>query len=299
MSAQETVRLKSAEMAAFVTNGFLRFDRIVPADLCASMLREFETGFTPTAFNARLDSEQARWPGRPVEEIWGSETTFGRVLLLPRVRGLVESLIGPAPAYDHHFVHVLEPHHPRAQAWHADAVIDTRWAFDIQLFFFFHDTPREMGGTLILPGSHLRRIHQGEIGRYHNIVGQEAMACPAGSLLVCHHGIWHCGQPNRTDRRRYMLKLRLNSRAPQKRLFDTTDAGSAEVYDILHRAQPWQGTDTRLDLMQRTKLWRYVSGEEDYDVEYYLTRLENQANVGPVERTRVDVSGGGPESPES
>ena len=68
--------------------------------------------------------------------------------------------------------------------------------------FFFHDTPREMGGTMVLPGSHLRRINEAAIARYQNFVGQQAMACPAGSLLICHHGVWHCGQPNRTDRAR-------------------------------------------------------------------------------------------------
>ncbi len=278
--------LGAVEMATFVSHGCLRQDGIVPPDLCAAMLREMEAGFTPSAFNARLDTPQARWPGRPVTEIWGANTTFGKVLRLPRVRGLIESLVGPRSTYDHHWVHVLEPRHPSAQAWHADAIIDTRWAFDVQLFFFFHDTPREMGGTLYLPGSHLRRIHEGEVGRYHNIAGQTAMACPAGSVLACHHGIWHCGQPNRTDRHRYMLKLRLNPSVPQTRLFDVTGADSAEVYDALHSGHAWQGIDGRLDLLQRTKLWRYVSGSDDYDVEYYLTRLENQADAEPALRMR-------------
>jgi hypothetical protein len=282
-----STRLSAVEMARFVADGCLRLEGIVPEGLCAEMLDEMQTGFTPTAFGARLDSPEARWPGTSVDALWGPETTFGRVLRVPRIRGLIESLVGPEPAYDHHYVHVLEPRHARAQAWHADAVIDMRWAFDVQLFFFFHDTSREMGGTMVLPGSHLRRIHEGEIGRYHNIVGQLPMVCPAGSLLVCHHGIWHCGQPNFTDRRRFMLKLRLNARVPQQRRFDTTEARSAAVYEILHRDHPWQGIDGRLDLMQRTKLWRYVSGDDDYDVEYYLTRLENQPAAGPAARTRM------------
>jgi len=279
-------RLSAAEMALFVANGFLRVDAAVPHDLCAAMIAEFQSGFTPSAFNAPLDAPQARWPGRPVDDLWDAGTTFGRVLRLPRIRGLIESLVGPSAMYDHHWVHVVEPRHATAQAWHADAIIDTRWAFDVQLFFFFHDTPREMGGTMILPGSHLRKIHEGEIGRYHNIVGQQPTVCQAGTVMACHHGLWHCGQPNRTDACRYMLKLRLNPRVPQVRLFDTTHVGSAEVYAILHRDQPWQGTDGRLDLVQRTKLWRYVTGRSDYDVEYYLTRLENQAQAGPAVRMR-------------
>jgi Phytanoyl-CoA dioxygenase (PhyH) len=286
MNADAPIRLSSLQMANFVTDGYLRLDGVVPAALCAALLAEFEAGFTPTAFGAALGSPESEWPGRPVDRVWGPETNFGQVLALPRIQGLIQSLVGPSPLYDHHFVHVLEPRHLRTQAWHADAVMDTRWAFDIQLFFFFQETPREMGGTLLLPGSHLRRVHEGEIGRSHNIVGQTPMVCPAGSLLACHHGIWHCGQANLSDRPRYMLKLRLNPRVVQQRLFDLSDAASPEVYAALHKGHPWQGTDGRLDLIQRTLFWRYVSASEDYDVEYYLTRLENQAHAGPAARTR-------------
>ena len=42
-----------------------------------------------------------------------------------------------------------------------------------------HDTPRQMGGTMFLPGSHLRRIHETFIGRYQNFVNQVPIACKA------------------------------------------------------------------------------------------------------------------------
>ena len=115
---------------------------------------------------------------------------------------------------------MIPPRQRWSQPWHADAILDPRRAaFDIQLFFFFHETPREMGGTMVLPGSHLRRVNEAAIARYQNFVGQTAMDCPAGSLLVAHHGIWHCGQPNLTDRPRTMFKLRLEpARAPAPHL---------------------------------------------------------------------------------
>ena len=52
---------------------------------------------------------------------------------------------------------------------------------------------------MILPGSHLRRVNESDIARYQNFVGQMPTVCTAGTLLVCHHGLWHCGQPNLTQ----------------------------------------------------------------------------------------------------
>ena len=96
---------------------------------------------------------------------------------------------------------------------------------------------------MVLPGSHLRRINEAAIARYQNFVGQLAMACPAGSLLVCHHGIWHGGQPNLTDRARTMFKLRLGPRRPQLRTWDTSDL--ADPQSRASSNAMTAGTDTR------------------------------------------------------
>ena len=109
---------------------------------------------------------------------------------------------------------------------------------------------------MVLPGSHLRRINEAAIARYQNFVGQQAMACPAGSLLVCHHGIWHGGQPNLTDRARTMFKLRLVPRRPQQRTWDTTDLDDPAVARILKRDHGWYGHEVRLEIVNRIRLWR-------------------------------------------
>jgi ectoine hydroxylase-related dioxygenase (phytanoyl-CoA dioxygenase family) len=201
------------------------------------------------------------------------------VLELPAVAAIVRSLLGPEPIYDHHYAHVIAPGQRWSQPWHADAIQDPRRdAYDIQLFFFFHDTPREMGGTMVLPGSHLRQVNEAAIARYQNFVGQLAMACPGGSLLVCHHGIWHCGQPNHTNRPRTMFKLRLGPRAPQRLCWDTADLGdpqsNAQVGKILSRDHLWYGHEVRLEIANRIRLWRALTGDERFDVDYWLTRIE-------------------------
>jgi hypothetical protein len=269
--------LDSKQVASFVARGFLRFDEIVPPALCDAALAEIAAGTRPSSFQAKRGEPAARWPGQPLDDVWPDDSGMAAVVRLPAIAGIIRSLVGARPLYDHHYTHTIEPAQRWSQPWHADAIVDPRTAFDIQLFFFFQDTPRPMGGTMILPGSHLRRVNESDIARYQNFVGQLPMVCKAGSLLVCHHGIWHCGQPNLTTTRRTMLKLRLNPAGPQRLLWDTRDLADPAIPGVLGSPEPWHGNEARLEVVNRIKLWRHLTGDARFDVDYWLTRLENQA----------------------
>ncbi len=254
--------LNTKQMAQFVAAGFLRFDELVPDAINRAACAEMETG---------IPRGRA---GAPLAELW-TDAAVGRVVRLPQIQGIIHSLVGPDPLYDHHAVHTVGAHHEHGQIWHADAIIDTRLHFDIQLFYFAHDTPREMGGTMFLPGSHYRRISESDIARYQNFLGQMPMVCKAGTVAVAHHGIWHCAQPNLTGRKRYMFKLRLNPTVRQKKLWNTEDIDDAEIPALLNANHRWYGNEVRLEVVNRIKLWRFLTGDENYDVSYWLSRLEN------------------------
>jgi Phytanoyl-CoA dioxygenase (PhyH) len=259
--------LTSLQMANFVADGLLRFDDLVPDEINREAMRELEE---------RLISFGYERQGQPLAELWPESKGFGAMIRLPQVQGILQSLVGPDPLYDHHCPHRVPPGHLEGQIWHADAIIDTRQHFDVQLFYFPHDTPREMGGTMFLPGSHLRRIHESDVARYQNFVGQMPIVCRAGTLLVGHHGIWHCAQPNRTDRLRYMFKLRINPTVRQLRLWNTDDLSDPEIDRVLFRNHRWYGNDDRLEYANRIQLWRFLTGNERYDAHYWLTRIENK-----------------------
>jgi hypothetical protein len=259
--------LTTAQMANFAADGFLRFDELIPNEINREAMREIDED---------LISRRYEHQGQPLSDLWPDSNGFGTMFRLPVVQGIIDSLVGPDPLYDHHAFHRVGAKHDEGQIWHADAIIDTRIsAFDIQLFYFPHDTPREMGGTMFLPGSHLRRIHESDIARYQNFVGQVPMVCKAGTLAVAHHGIWHCAQPNVTDRERYMFKLRLNPTVKQVLLWNADDLTSSEVDQALFRNHRWYGNDDRLEYVQRIKFWRALTGNDRFDAHYWLTRVEN------------------------
>ena len=259
--------LNSKQMARFAAEGYLRFDELVPAEINEAACREMDDK-SPTLHGPGA--------GRPFSDAWKDSPGVGQVFQLPQVQGIIRSMVGADPLYDHHAVHIVGPGQKQGQSWHADAIIDTRLHFDIQFFYFAHDTPREMGGTMILPGSHFRRINETDIARYQNFAGQLPMVCKAGTVVVVHHGMWHCAQPNLTDRTRYMFKLRLNPTVRQLKLWDTSDLEDGEVRSTLGGlTHPWYGAEWRIEVINRIRFWRFVTGDMKFDTGYWMSRLEN------------------------
>ena len=271
--------LNSKQMAEFVARGFLRFDELVPTEINSRVMRDIDN-----------DAIIGSAAGTPLSQCYQG-TSIREMLDLPQIQGLIQSLVGEDPLFDHDAIHVREPNEGKAQGLHADSIIDLRRHFDIQIMYFPHDVPLEMGGTLLLPGSHFRKVNEADIAAYQNMRGQIPMECSAGSILALHHGIWHCGRQNQTDRRRYMFKLRLNPAVRQLRLWNTDDLdegyrdhqeifigrrGRGNVQDILSQREPWfEEASGRLEIVNRIKLWRFLTGDESFDVHYWLTRLEN------------------------
>ena len=210
--AEGSPLLSTQEMARFVARGFLRFDALVPPDINRRFIDAYDERGLP-AIAAGTTADEA-WPqGSPLAELYA----------LPRLTGIVDSLVGPGCLFDHHFLHVRGAERAPAQHIHQDSTIDPRLHFDVQLLYFPQKVSREMGGTYFLPGSHFRRVNEASISRYQNIVGTQHVACEAGTVFALHMGIWHGGGYNESGERRLMYKVRLNPAVRQRRLWNTDD----------------------------------------------------------------------------
>ncbi len=275
--------LTTKQMASFAAAGFLRFDALVPDELNQAAMRDLES---------RVPGAPA---GTPLWQTYPTGSTMGQILRLPQIQGLIASLVGPEPLFDHHAIHVRQAEEARAQPLHADAIIDTRLpAFDIQLMYYPHDVPLEMGGTLLVPGSHLRRINESDIGRYQNLRGQTRLTCPAGTVVFLHHGIWHGGRRNDSDVKRYMFKIRFNPTVRQLRLWNTDDIDDAAVIKELSARFPWyENATSRLELVNRARLWRNLTGNDIADLDYYLTRMDIRPRAVAVGATDARLGGVG------
>jgi hypothetical protein len=258
--------LTSVQMARFVAHGSHRIDGVVPDDMNAEAIDVLRAGIPAVPY------------GTPLSATFAEGSFAQRLVQLPEVAGAIHSFVGPDPAVDHHAVHIRKAQEGEAQNLHGDAIIDVRPdAFDVQLMYYPQEVTLEMGGTLSVPGSHLRRTNESDTGRYQNLLGQTRLVCPAGTVVFLHHGIWHGGRRNDSDVDRYMFKIRFNPTARQLRLWNTDDLYDPAVATELGTRFPWYEHATgRLEIYNRVLLWRALIGDESYDPDYWVTRVTNR-----------------------
>lgn len=275
--------MSSVEMAHFVSHGSFILESVVPDEINQRAIEVFDAGIPGYPY------------GTPLDVAFPSGSFVRELIDLPPIAGAIQSLVGPRPAIDHHAVHVRQPHEGQAQNMHGDAVLDTRTdAFDMQLMYYPREVTLEQGGTLSVPGTHLRKINQTGIGRYQNLAGQTRLVCPAGTVAFLHHGIWHGGRRNDSDHKRYMFKIRFNPTVRQLRLWNTEDIDNPQVMKELTTNFGWtSANEGRLELINRAKLWRFLTGDETFDIDYYLTREQIRPQAIAPGASDVRLGAGG------
>ncbi len=299
--------LNNTQMATFAARGFLRFDAVVPEEINHQFLSDIgdvspqpDTVKGHYANIMRSSVVPLVSPGIKLSQAYPPSNALNKLIQVPQVKGAISSLVGVDPVLDHHFLHIAFPPNywpedapaQRSQHTHQDSTIDPRAAFDIQLFYFPHDVTANMGGTRFIPGSQYRRVSEAAIARYQNIKGQQHVVCTAGTVIIFHMGLWHGGGLNKSEQLRYMFKIRLCPSERQVRLWDMNEAEHAQsarpifwtdgsnppdnLHAILTNPEPWYEADTeRLEYINRVKFWRYISGDKNFDADYWLTRIEN------------------------
>lgn len=298
-------RLTTEEVAHFVADGCLRFDALVPESINTRILEELaplELGKIRQLLGQPPDA-QGPDSLTPLSQCYPAPSVIGEYLRLPAVQGIIESLVGPDPRFDHDFVHRLPAGSQYHQHLHMDAVVDSADpSFDIQIFYYPVEVAPGEGGTRFVPGTHLRRVRAEGVCRYQHILGEKQYSGPAGTVLVFHHGLWHAGQANPGSRDRWLYKIRLNPVVSQVKRWNTDDFdalhnGPADhtfarmrhdsVAHVFRAMQPWQqGHEARYEQMERACLWRYLTGDPAFDVDYYHTRLEGRAKLAATEGGR-------------
>ena len=300
------IKLTTNQMAQFTARGFLRFDAVVPEDINRQFLDDIGK-VSPQAdsvvghYGRIMSSSVVPLvnPGSPLSTAYPESSALHKLIRLPEVAGAIDSLVGLDSVVDHHFLHITFPpsYWPaepaqRSQATHQDSTIDPRQAFDVQLFYFPHEVTLDMGGTRFVPSSQFRIVSEAALGRYQNIRGQQHTVCPAGTVMIFHMGLWHGGGLNRSNALRYMFKIRLCPTRRQLGLWDTDSAALTSprpifwtsgmvdpehLYTTLTTPEPWFEADTgRLEFINRVRFWRYISGDDNFDADYWVTRIENE-----------------------
>ena len=59
-------------------------------------------------------------------------------------------------------------------------------------------------------------------------------------------------------------------------IWNTDDLDDPQIPAILQKGYRWCGNEVRLEVVNRIKLWRFLTGDDRFDLQYWLGRLENQ-----------------------
>src|SRR6202795_1483838 len=92
--------LTSAQMAGFAAAGLLRVDELIPEAINREAMRELEEKLVNFGYEPQ---------GQPLSNLWRESKGFGAMIRLLPVQGIIQSLVGPHPLYDHHCPHRVAP----------------------------------------------------------------------------------------------------------------------------------------------------------------------------------------------
>ena len=262
-------KLKSVDVANFITDGFLFYENIVSSNLCKKVISEIKEG---------LFNEYQKVGTKFYDKHWNG-LAIGEVFNLKIVRNVIESLLGKDPVYDHHYVHIKGKKTKDKENLHQDGDEDKRkYQFDLLVLFFPHDITSNMGGTLIVPSSHYRKVNGNSIKRYQHVVGEKQITCKAGTIMFLHHNLWHSGRSNNSNNERILFKLRLNPSGDQKKCWNSKNTDMNEIISIISKDYFWHGDQKRQEIINRIKLWRYLYDDNTSDFEkkhLWGTKLSN------------------------
>ena len=300
--------LTTEQMAEFANSGCLFFDELIDEQTNKEFLDDIghteidEVDSVQDYYrNIKATSSIPRIPaGTKLKDAYPKGSPLEKIFSHEVVDGAIKSLVGSNTIIDHQFLHITFPtkyfkqanQRQMSQQNHQDSTIDPRSTFDVQLFYFPTEVTKAMGGTRYHPGTHLRIVNEFGIAKYQNILGQKSIVCKPGTIGIFHSGLWHGAGVNFSENIRYMFKVRLQPTEKQELLWDpekkyqplpnralywTDERKDKTINDILMRSYPWQEADTnRLDKINVVKFWRLLTGHKKMDVDYWLTRIENE-----------------------
>lgn len=211
--------LSDAQMQHFLREGYLLVQAEFPVPLHQEICQRIETVF-----------EKERNPGN---NILPRVPQIQQVYDHPAVQGALVSILGPEYLMNPHRHCHLNPPGSKGQHWHKDNYVfdeilrqpRPRWVF---AFYYPQEVTPDMGGTGILPGRHYHH-HISSDDPAQTAETELPLCGPAGTVAIVHYDAWHRATPNRSERKRYMLKF----------LFERLSEPQAATWD--HGGGDWPG----------------------------------------------------------
>ena len=188
-----TLQLTDEEMRDFIVNGYVKVKPDFPPSFHENICQQLDTMFEETG---NLGNNLL--PAIPeIQEVFDHPVTHGAM------QGVLGSDYVMHP---HRYCH-FNQQGSEGQNFHKDSYAGDeqirrhrcRWTM---AFYYPQDVTEDMGATAVLPGSQYY-----ETGESAHEQPEIALCGEAGTVTIVHYDLWHRAMPNRSDKKRYMLKF--------------------------------------------------------------------------------------------
>ena len=187
------LQLTDKEMRDFIINGSVKVKTDLPPSFHENICQQLDTMFEETG---NLGNNLL--PAIPeIQEVFDH----------PIVHGAMQAVLGSDYVmHPHRYCH-FNQQGSEGQNFHKDSYAGDeqirrhrcRWTM---AFYYPQDVTEDMGPTAVLPGSQYY-----ETGESAHEQPEIALCGEAGTVTIVHYDLWHRATPNRSDKKRYMLKF--------------------------------------------------------------------------------------------
>ena len=223
------LQLTDKEMRDFIINGYVKVKTDFPPSFHENICQQLDTMFEGTG---NLGNNLL--PAIPeIQEVFDH----------PVVHGAMQGVLGADYVmHPHRYCH-FNQQGSEGQNFHKDSYAGDeqirrhrcRWTM---AFYYPQDVTEDMGATAVLPGSQYY-----ETGESAHEQPEVVLCGEAGTVTIVHYDLWHRATPNRSDKKRYMLKflfIRLDE--PQTPLWknDTDDWHTLSNGEASEHPELWE-----------------------------------------------------------
>ncbi len=230
--------LDDTQMQQFITDGYITVRADYPPEFHQDLYQQIE---------AMFESE-----GNTGNNILPRIPQIQKVFDHPALKGALTSLLGEGYIMNPHRHCHLNPPESQGQHWHKDCYVfdhnmrHPRFQWVLALYYP-QDTTEAMGPTGLLPGKQFYK----KVSHANPQLASEPAAplCgEAGTVSLVHFDAWHRAMPNRSTKKRYMLK------------FQFARMQSPQAPSWSHRDREWKGDVNDKSRAASVDVWNWLCG---------------------------------------
>ena len=216
--SKHALQLTDEQMRDFIINGYVKVKPDFPPNFHENIYEQLNAMFERT--------------GNLGNNVLPLIPEMQEIFDHPVVHGAMQGVLGSDYVlHPHRYCH-YNPEGSDGQGFHKDTYEGDeqirrhrcRWTM---AFYYPQDVTEDMGPTAVLPGSQYY-----ETGDSAHAQPDLSLCGEAGTVTIVHYDLWHRATPNRSDKKRYMVKFlfsRLDEPQTPSWNSDTTDWHNGEV----------------------------------------------------------------------